>query len=868
MIAFVCSVLLFSLLFFSSSPVRAISAEYQQCPVNTSCTVGEFLYADDYSPIAGATCTYTARKPDGTLFLNAVAMSESSDGWYAYSVNATGAVSGLYRGTICCTPPADAQVCLEKSFVVGPADMTATDVANAVWDATRSSHTTTGSFGENLQNATSITAADVWNYSSRTLSGFGTLASDVWANSTRTLSGFGDLVSSITSSIWGNSSRTLTSGTLSNSESLVTSSSTTQNITVTYNTISQQLTETRSLLERVINQPTIQSFIDDKPTESLESKLQKTESMLLQVQEQSTRAMNTIDLLGLTWSSVQPDQLTQKLSDTTKLLGTNPDDPHPETMLDNAHILASLWNSLVLSSLSDQTQAALVSAKSAEQQAKSSGKSSATRQSLQETSKFLTTLTQLLGTPEDAYTKPTAFGYLHDLQRKAQALHEQEQSAQNLLSDWKSIDTKNRSQLLATLSKEVFAINAIPQGIVLTTPAKVAHSPEISQKNQALGLQALISANKQLLAQNANDPLNSYWLEEGSVIFRFLLTNPSSTIRQDVPVKYYLPPEVMKEHILTIDTGLTIEYDAEKNTYFASGTYSLASQETKTISIEVEDIWVIQDSDLQAIKKQAEDLLKPLQKTSYYAQGALLKSDIDVAVDKISANQSKDRTPDARIRAYRENEIELVGIKQNMSALKNIVASASSTGSIFGFVGSVQVVAVWGIIIVLLAGLTYLALYMKALRTKIDMPENLESALQGANIPTKRYYEKPIPGWKKGVFVLLFFLLTGTITSAVSSAFLVQSDQQSTKQIASTTREEKLTVLGATTKVQRATLQGKVQPVPIYTSPSSESEMLHRIPEDIIVQIKGKKFNWIQIQYTWGAGVYIGWVQDNTLKKE
>src|SRR3989344_438779 len=213
-IAFVCSVLLFSLLFFSSSPVRAIPAEYQQCPVNTSCTIGEFLYNDDYSPVASATCSATVRKPDGTLFLNAVTMSESSDGWYSYSVNATGAVFGLYSGMICCTPPADAQVCLEKSFVVGPADMTATDVANAVWDATRSSHTTSGSFGENTQNASStLTAADVWNYS------------------TRTLSSFGDLVSTI----WGNSSRTLSGGILSGGGSLVSSSS----ITMKYNVLNQ-----------------------------------------------------------------------------------------------------------------------------------------------------------------------------------------------------------------------------------------------------------------------------------------------------------------------------------------------------------------------------------------------------------------------------------------------------------------------------------------------------------------------------------------------------------------------------------------------------------------------------------------------------
>ena len=69
----------------------------------------------------------------------------------------------------------------------------------------------------------------IWEYSSRTLTGFGTLVSDIWSNSTRTLTSFGTLVSDIwanstrslttfgtlVSDVWGNSTRTLTSfGTL------------------------------------------------------------------------------------------------------------------------------------------------------------------------------------------------------------------------------------------------------------------------------------------------------------------------------------------------------------------------------------------------------------------------------------------------------------------------------------------------------------------------------------------------------------------------------------------------------------------------------------------------------------------------------
>ena len=56
-------------------------------------------------------------------------------------------------------------------------------------------------------------ASAVWAYTSRTLTGFGTLVSDIWSHSTRTLTSFGTLVSDI----WSHSSRTLTSfGTLVN----------------------------------------------------------------------------------------------------------------------------------------------------------------------------------------------------------------------------------------------------------------------------------------------------------------------------------------------------------------------------------------------------------------------------------------------------------------------------------------------------------------------------------------------------------------------------------------------------------------------------------------------------------------------------
>jgi len=76
------------------------------------------------------------------------------------------------------------------------------------------------------------TAADVWGYSSRTLTSFGTLVNDVasavWSHTTRTLTSFGTLVSDI----WSHSSRTLTSfGTLVNDTATAVWSYTTRTLT-------------------------------------------------------------------------------------------------------------------------------------------------------------------------------------------------------------------------------------------------------------------------------------------------------------------------------------------------------------------------------------------------------------------------------------------------------------------------------------------------------------------------------------------------------------------------------------------------------------------------------------------------------------
>jgi hypothetical protein len=60
-----------------------------------------------------------------------------------------------------------------------------------------------------VSSRSTLTAQQVWEYATRTLSSFGSLVSDIWSAAGRTLTGFGSLVGDV----WAAASRTLTAGT-------------------------------------------------------------------------------------------------------------------------------------------------------------------------------------------------------------------------------------------------------------------------------------------------------------------------------------------------------------------------------------------------------------------------------------------------------------------------------------------------------------------------------------------------------------------------------------------------------------------------------------------------------------------------------
>lgn len=283
-----------------------------------------------------------------------------------------------------------------------------------------------------------------------------------------------------------------------------------------------------------------------------------------------------------------------------------------------------------------------------------------------------------------------------------------------MLAKWGSYSASDIVSEINSISSDISDSNSISGVSEILTLSKSNAEDMDSLKNSVLALQALTEANKILLETGFRNPVIQTWLEEGSIVFKTLITNPTG-VRQNVPVKFYLPKEATDKDIIKIDDGLKVGYDASEDAYFVSGQFSLAPNGSQIFAVEVEDIWKISDEEIESLKIQAKELYEPLKQTSYFGQGATIYADIIASLDTASRIQKEAQIPEARIKAYREALVHVNKAKGLIEDIKTLGASASSAGSLFGFVGGVQTIAVWGMVLILVAGFVFLGLYMRLL---------------------------------------------------------------------------------------------------------------------------------------------------------
>jgi hypothetical protein len=164
---------LLALCSFFSAPQAALAAGITQYPLNTTNTIGEFIYNDDFVA-ATTSCSISIYSPSNLLLVNNVALTTTSDnGWQSYSFAPT-STEGVYPAAITCGTLVGGDLAkIDKTFTITSSGASTSSIATSVWS----------SAARTLTSGATI-ATDVWSAGTRTLTGFGTLVTDIWSDIT------------------------------------------------------------------------------------------------------------------------------------------------------------------------------------------------------------------------------------------------------------------------------------------------------------------------------------------------------------------------------------------------------------------------------------------------------------------------------------------------------------------------------------------------------------------------------------------------------------------------------------------------------------------------------------------------------------
>ncbi len=753
---------LFLLLFAVLSPAQVWGSSYQKCAVNSSCVLGEFLYDDSYVPITNAVCTINGRDPDNAVFLNNQNAPHVNDGWYAKTVSTTGLSVGIYPTKLCCVTGGQT-LCIDKTFSIDEPDLTQSSVDNAVTSIKGGANlditqvaTSVAMVQTSVNNAvTSIKGASNKDLSEVSTdvggvkttvdsisSAMGTLVADIWSNSTNS---FNTLVNSI----WTNPTRELTSANITGGQ-IATASGVASAVTSIKGASNKDLSEVSGQVAGV------QTSVDSMSV--------VVNNLSLQVSTVSAKA----DTLLGKWGTYSIADIVSGLSTITNNIGNIGDTClSGNTIMARSQCLIDKWGSQTAGSVYSAAVNAQSAAESLRTELDYNGKSTTAYQDIQTLNTNLNLVSGLLGSSSDSALTATIFGRIKKVEDNVESLNTSGTGLTNLLAKWGDYSAADIFDKVKDLSSQISAVNTVDNVSAILNKVDTSANDLEQLKNTVLSLKALVSVNQQLLEKTANKPIVQSWLEEGSIIFKNLITNPSTTTRQSVSLKFYLPREATQKDIMVVDPGLSVVYDPSQDALEVSGEFDLDPKETKIVSVEVTDVWKIEDSEINALKNQETELFEPLKGTAYFAQGTTLKSDIEVSLEKISRLQRDAKTPEARILAYREGEAELTKVNGEINDLKTLVTSLSSNKSMFGFVGGSQLLSVWGMVMVMVAGFVFLGLLIKKVSSTKEKPTEM-AVFDKLTVATSKKLSAEI----LAVVVLLVVMAVGM----VGYYFLIRKD--------------------------------------------------------------------------------------------
>lgn len=133
----------------------------------------------------------------------------------------------------------------------------------------------------------------------------------------------------------------------------------------------------------------------------------------------------------------------------------------------------------------------------------------------------------------------------------------------------------------------------------------------------------------------------------------------------DIPVKFFLPPELKESDIFDTDS-LSLEYDVNETRYRVIGSELLQPGDKKTYRIQIRDVWRVSDDEQSALIKEIEDGYQQLASVGDPEKTVLLKEKLIQRLNDIVDRQnSKADQVERRMDSYRQYQNDVAMIRHN-----------------------------------------------------------------------------------------------------------------------------------------------------------------------------------------------------------
>ncbi len=160
--------------------------------------------------------------------------------------------------------------------------------------------------------------------------------------------------------------------------------------------------------------------------------------------------------------------------------------------------------------------------------------------------------------------------------------------------------------------------------------------------------------------------------------FNLVAVNASDE-KKIVNVRQLLPRELAREDI--IDVGpLKVDYDVDQGAYYVYGNIEFQPKESRTFKVAVQDVWIINEEEIDILKKQLDDNLALLKGKESYDAAVRAKDRIIAQLDYILTQQANySQNIERRIEEYRSYANTLEDIRTKAFSLDFLQHEAKGT---------------------------------------------------------------------------------------------------------------------------------------------------------------------------------------------